>query len=58
MNAEVVRFMHWKTGAELYYIVNDDTNRVFDLTFRTDAPDNTGIPHVLSMPPRTDTIRS
>ena len=46
MNAEVVRFVHRKTGAELYYIANDDTNRVFDLTFRTVAPDNTGIPHV------------
>ena len=46
MNAFVVRFVHQKTGAELYYIANDDTNRVFDLTFRTEAPDKTGIPHV------------
>jgi hypothetical protein len=27
-------------------IANDDTNRVFDLTFFTDAIDNTGLPHV------------
>ena len=46
MNAVVVRFVHQKTGAELYYIANDDTNRVFDLTFRTESPDDTGLPHV------------
>ena len=46
INASVVRFMHQKTGAELYYIANDDINRVFDLTFLTKAPDDTGVPHV------------
>ena len=46
INASVVRFVHRKTGAELYYIANDDTNRVFDLTFRTESPDDTGLPHV------------
>ena len=46
LDAVVVRFEHQKTGAELYYIANDDTNRAFDLTFFTDAIDNTGLPHV------------
>ena len=46
INASVVRFAHQKTGAELYYIANDDTNRAFDLTFRTESPDDTGLPHV------------
>ncbi|MBR2256957.1 MAG: insulinase family protein [Blautia sp.] len=46
INASVVRFVHQKTGAQLYYIANDDIDRVFDLTFRTEAPDDTGIPHV------------
>ena len=46
IQASVVRFMHQKTGAVLYYIANDDTDRVFDLTFRTESPDDTGIPHV------------
>ena len=46
IDAEIVRFEHQKTGAELYYIANDDTNRVFDLTFFTDAVDQTGLPHV------------
>ena len=46
LDAVVVRFEHQKTGAELYYIANDDTNRAFALTFFTDAIDNTGLPHV------------
>lgn len=46
ISASVVRFAHRKTGAELYYIANDDTNRVFDLTFHTASPDDTGLPHV------------
>ncbi len=46
VGAQIVRFEHQKTGAELYYIANDDTNRAFDLTFFTDAIDNTGLPHV------------
>lgn len=46
INAEIVRFEHQKTGAALFYIANDDTNRAFDLTFFTEAIDNTGLPHV------------
>ena len=46
MDATIVRFTHRQTGAELYYIANDDTNRAFDLIFFTEAIDNTGLPHV------------
>ena len=46
LDATIVRDEHQKTGAELYYIANDDTNRAFDLTFFTDAIDDTGLPHV------------
>ena len=46
MDAVIVRFEHEKTGAELFYIANDDVNRAFDLTFFTDTVDNTGLPHV------------
>ena len=46
VGAKLVLFEHERTGAELTYIANDDTNRVFDLTFLTDAVDNTGLPHV------------
>ncbi|MBE7005248.1 MAG: hypothetical protein E7425_13415 [Ruminococcaceae bacterium] len=46
IGAELILFEHGKTGAKLMYIANDDTNRVFDLTFLTEAIDNTGLPHV------------
>ena len=46
VGAQVVRFEHEKTGAGFVYIANDDTNRVYDLTFLTDTVDNTGLPHV------------
>ena len=46
LDAVIYRFEHQKTGAELYYIANDDTNRAFNLGFFTEAIDNTGLPHV------------
>ncbi len=46
MDAVIVRFRHRQTGAELFYIANDDVNRAFDLTFFTEAVDNSGLPHV------------
>lgn len=46
INADVVYFVHQKTGAELLYLANDDTNRVFELTFKTPAESDMGVPHV------------
>ncbi len=46
LGAQIVLFEHDRTGAELMYIANSDTNRLFDLTFFTRAIDNTGLPHV------------
>ena len=46
VGATLVLFEHDRTGAELMYIANSDTNRVFDLTFFTRAVDNSGLPHV------------
>ena len=46
LGATMVWFEHAATGAKLMYIANDDTNRSFALGFRTDAIDNTGLPHV------------
>ncbi|MBF7095786.1 insulinase family protein [Alkalibacter mobilis] len=40
-------FEHEKTGARLYYLVNDDDNKVFSITFRTPPDDSTGLPHIL-----------
>ena len=45
-NAMVYRYAHRRTGAEVIYIQNDDTNRVFNMSFHTQAIDNTGLPHV------------
>ena len=46
IDAVALRFEHRKTGAQLFYIANDDTNRAFNLAFFTEAIDNTGLPHV------------
>ncbi len=46
INADLTYFVHQKTGAALLYLANDDTNRVFDLTFRTPAESDMGVPHV------------
>lgn len=46
INADVVAFVHQKTGAELLYLANDDTNRVFEITFKTPAESDMGVPHV------------
>lgn len=46
LGADVILFEHDKTGAKVMYIANDDTNRVFEITFRTPAENETGVPHV------------
>ena len=46
MNGTIYRFTHQRTGAELFYLANDSTNRAFCMGFRTQAIDNTGLPHV------------
>ena len=46
VGAQAVLFEHQRTGAKLMYIANDDTNRVFNLSFRTTAINDTGLPHV------------
>ena len=46
INADVVYFVHQKTGAELLYLANDDNNRVFEITFKTPAENDMGVPHV------------
>jgi hypothetical protein len=45
LDADVLMLTHEKTGAQVIYIANDDTNRAFDIAFRTPASD-TGIAHV------------
>jgi len=41
------RLYRHKSGARIFHVANTDDNRVFSITFRTPAPDDTGLPHVL-----------
>ena len=38
---------HKKTGAKICLLSNDDENKVFYIGFRTPAPDDTGVAHIL-----------
>ena len=38
---------HRKTGARVCLLSNEDNNKVFYIGFRTPAPDDTGVPHIL-----------
>ncbi|MCJ1377441.1 Mitochondrial presequence protease [Xylographa soralifera] len=38
---------HDKTGAEYLHVARDDKNNVFSIGFKTNPPDDTGVPHIL-----------
>jgi len=38
---------HIKSGARLVLLANEDENKVFNIAFRTPAPNDTGVPHIL-----------
>ena len=38
---------HDRTGAEYVHIARDDKNNVFSIGFKTNPPDDTGVPHIL-----------
>jgi len=38
---------HMKSGAKLFYLGNEDDNKVFNIGFRTPPDDDSGIPHIL-----------
>ena len=40
-------FEHEKTGARLFYVKNDDDNKVFSISFRTPPIDDTGAAHIV-----------
>lgn len=46
-NSVVRLFRHEKSGARLFYMENDDDNKVFSVTFRTPPKNSTGLPHIL-----------
>lgn len=38
---------HDKTGAQYLHIAREDANNVFSIGFKTNPPDDTGVPHIL-----------
>lgn len=38
---------HIKTGAEYLHVARNDKNNVFSIGFKTNPPDDTGVPHIL-----------
>jgi presequence protease len=46
-NSIVRLFKHDKSGARLFYMENDEDNKVFSIAFRTPPKDSTGLPHIL-----------
>ncbi|KAJ1329705.1 presequence protease [Microdochium nivale] len=42
-----VHLQHDKTGADYLHIARDDSNNVFSIGFKTNPPDDTGVPHIL-----------
>lgn len=46
LDAQILWFTHGKSGAQLCYIQNDDTNRAFSIAYRTPHVDETDANHV------------
>ena len=46
VGADISVYQHAKTGAQVVFIENEDTNRAFEITFRTPAENDMGVPHV------------
>ncbi|MBQ5420037.1 MAG: insulinase family protein, partial [Selenomonas sp.] len=40
-------FEHEKSGARLFFLENDDDNKVFSISFRTPPVDDTGVAHIV-----------
>lgn len=47
INSTASLFEHEKSGAKLFYLQNEDDNKVFSISFRTPPEDSTGLPHIL-----------
>lgn len=46
-SSELKLYSHPKSGATILFMENDDTNKVFGVSFRTPVSDSTGVPHIL-----------
>jgi len=47
LNAAGIWAKHEKTGAEVFHVLNDDTENLFTFAFATFPQDNAGAPHIL-----------
>ena len=47
INSRARVFRHQCTGAQLVSLENEDSNKVFGITFSTPPPDSSGLPHIL-----------
>jgi hypothetical protein len=45
VDSDLITLTHQKTGAQVIYVANEDTNRAFDIRFQTPVSD-TGVSHV------------
>ncbi|HYE82998.1 MAG TPA: insulinase family protein [Clostridia bacterium] len=46
-NSVIRLFHHEKSGARLFYMENEEDNKVFSVTFRTPPRSSAGLPHIL-----------
>lgn len=42
-----IHLEHRRTGAEYLHVAREDKNNVFSVGFKTNPPDDTGVPHIL-----------
>lgn len=42
-----VQLKHNRTGGEYIHVARDDKNNVFSIGFKTNPPDDSGLPHIL-----------
>ena len=47
LQSTAMEFHHTKSGAKLLFLQNEDSNKVFSISFRTPPSDNTGVNHVI-----------
>lgn len=47
INSMGMLFEHEKSGARLFFLKNEDENKVFSISFRTPPDDSTGVAHIL-----------
>lgn len=47
VSSEAYLFEHEKSGARLFFLENDDDNKVFSIGFRTPPVDDTGVAHIV-----------